>query len=61
MIEHWRELTVGLGLAIAGAAGGVYATSVANSTAIERIEEDVSYLRHRVDDIYDRLPARGGT
>lgn len=58
MLEHWKELLVGLALAVAGAAGGVYATTSTNEQAIGIIREDVAYLRDRVDAIYDRLPAK---
>jgi hypothetical protein len=58
-VEHWKELLVGLGLAIAGAAGGVFATTQANEQSIVTIRDDVTYLRSRVDAIYDRLPYPG--
>lgn len=58
MLEHWKELVAGLAVLVAGAAGGVYATTVHNEATIEVIQDDISYLRSRVDAIYDRLPAK---
>lgn len=58
-MEHWKELLVGVGLTVAGAVGGMFTMTVAHQTTIERIEDDVTYLRDRVDAIYDRLPERG--
>jgi len=58
MKDLWIKAAAGLAVAAASAGATAWATTQSNEQRIVTIESELSYIRGRVDAIYDRLPAR---